>query len=35
MILFQKPSINQILLKKYFRLIVTVIIMEQQENIVE
>lgn len=30
MIIFQQPEINPTLLKKYFRLIVTVVIMEQQ-----
>ncbi len=32
MILFQNVEVNPTLLKKYFRLIVTVVIMEQQEN---
>lgn len=35
MILFQKPDINPVLLRKFFRLIVTVVVMEQQENAVE
>lgn len=30
MIIFQEPSIDPTLLRKYFRLIVTVVIMEQQ-----
>lgn len=30
MIIFQQPKINPTLLKKYFRLIVTVVVMEQQ-----